>query len=112
MSTDTEEAICADCAKRGVLWEDPHFGPDPLKEAVAGEQWLRPSEIYKSPVIFAADGMPPGGVCLVPGKGTDDGWLMGALATLAARRPSQLHRLFLSVRGRRHGVFHAAALCG
>ena len=98
-SPDTEEAIVAECARASRLWEDPHFLPPP------GETWRRPSEIYGSnTAIFAADGIPPGGVCLVPGA-MGDGWLMGALATLASRRPGLLQRLFVSVRGREFGVY-------
>ena len=42
-------------------------------------------------------------MALVPGD-SGDGWLMGALAALATR-PPLLQRLFVSVRGRDHGVY-------
>ena len=91
-SPETEEAIVAECARASRLWEDPHFPPPP------GETWRRPSDIYGSNMsIFAADGLPPGGLCLVPGE-MGDGWLMSALATLASRRPGLLQLLFVLLR--------------
>ena len=84
---DTEDAIISACAGSNSLWEDPHFPPP------AGETWLRPSQIYGADAtLFAADGMPPDNLCLTPGA-TGDGWLIGALATLAPRHAQLAHRV-------------------
>ena len=101
----TEDAIIAACAAANTLWEDPHFSPP------ADETWRRPSEIYGTDAtLFAADSVPPTNICLTPGT-TGDGWLVGALATLATRH-QQLSRLFVSVRGRQFGVFTLQVFVG
>lgn len=95
----SEDVIVRECVRDGRPWEDPHFPPPP------GETWLRPAEIFGhgNYTLFAEDGVPAGGVSLSVGH-LGDGWLLGALAALAAR-PTLLQRLFVSVRGRDHGVY-------
>ena len=92
----TEEAIIAECAASERLWEDPHFSP-PVDEV-----WRRPADIYGAEAVsvFSPDGLPSSGVSLVPGA-IGDGWLVGALATLAARHPAQLQRLFVPTKHRK-----------
>ena len=91
----TEEAIVHACASANALWEDPHFSPS------VDESWRRPP--HNAKLFATADGVPAAGASIIAGD-TGDGWLLGALCTLAST-PARLEHLFVSVRGRRHGVY-------
>ena len=89
---NTTSRIIAACDAANALWEDPDFSPPD------NEQWRRPPRGYP---LFGEPST--GGVSLVAGA-TGNSWLLGALSALATA-PSQLQRLFISVRGRQHGMY-------
>lgn len=97
VSPTTEAAIIAECEASGSLFEDPHFQPPP------NQRWLRPSQIFAETSLFAGGSTAPAALKMGSGR-LGDGWLLGALAALAVR-PAQLHRLFVSARGQKFGVY-------
>ena len=103
----SEHAIIRSCEEAGTLFEDPHFAPP------EGERWLRPREIFGSSASLFADGIALGsGSAVTIGEGRlGDGWLLGALATIAAR-PALLNHLFISVRGMQYGIYTVQLFIG
>ena len=92
VARNTTSRIISACDAANALWEDPDFSPPDH------QQWRRPSRGHP---LFAD--ISTGGISLVAGA-TGNSWLLGALSALAAY-PSQLQRLFVSIRGRPHGMY-------